>query len=131
MIGQKNYIDILSFDVPGEEIPLPLPIVLSGIVDNFAYDAKNRLIYWTQRSPPAIWRSKLNGDNAEAIITESIAYPEGIVLDSVGDILFWADSTLDKIEVVSLDDTGSFKRRVIIDTDLDHPRGLAINETLG
>lgn len=87
-------------------------------------------MYWTQRDPPAIWQSDLNGDNCRPLITTNIALPEGLVVSDSGANLYWADSILDKIEVVSLYE-GGFARRTLIDFELDHPIGLTINESTG
>ncbi len=124
---------MLSFDIPNEDYLLPLPIKSSGDIDYITYDRKNHLIYWTQRDPPAIWQSEFNGDNQKAIITKSISLPEGLVLSDEGTILYWTDSSLDKIEVVSLFDRNKdpLPRRTVINTGLDHPIGLAINESIG
>ena len=66
-------------------------------------------------------------------MTESISLPEGLVISDEGTNLYWADSSIDKIEVISLHDKtrSPFPRHVIIDTGLDHPLGLAINESIG
>ena len=77
-------------------------------------------------------RAKLDGSEMTAIITESIALPEGIAINGEGTTLYWTDSALDLVEVVSVDSfENGLKRRMIVDTGLDHPRGLAVNEALG
>ena len=130
LVGEGPYIYLVSFDIPNEHIPLPIPINTTGTVDYITYDRSHHLVYWTQRDPPAIWRSMLDGEGQEAFITESISLPQGIVISDEGTNLYWADSALDKIEVVSLYED-AFHRRTLIDTGLDHPIGLAINESIG
>ena len=77
-------------------------------------------------------RAKLDGSEMTAIINESIALPEGIAINGEGTTLYWTDSALDLVEVVSVDSfNNGLKRRMIVDTGLDHPRGLAVNEALG
>lgn len=54
--------------------------------------------------------------------------PEGLALDHLGRNLFWTDSRLDRIEVAKLD--GS-QRRVLFETDLVNPRGIAADPVGG
>ena len=133
LIAQASFINILSFDVQGEELPLPLPFHGSGEKIQFiTYDRKHDFLYWSQTYPPAIMRSKIDGSQREVIISESIAIPVGVAINEDGSTLYWADVGLDKIEVVSVDSSGSgHKRRVIVDTGIDHPQGIALNEELG
>ena len=69
-------------------------------------------------------RARLDGTGVEPFITTSIRTPEGIAVEPYTQILFWVDSTLDRIEVASLDDNRH--RKVLID-GLDHPQGIALN----
>ena len=133
LVAEEKYISMLSFDIPEERFLLPLPIKSNGVVDYITYDRKNHFVYWTQRDPPAIWQSQFNGDNQRAIVTESIALPEGLVISDEGTNLYWTDSSIDKIEVVSLfhPDKNPLPRRTLINTDVYHPIGLAINESIG
>lgn len=133
LAAQSHSISLLSFDIPSEEYLLSLPISSDGFIDYITYDRNNHIVYWTQRDPPAIWQSELNGDNCRPLITTNIALPEGLVISDSGTNLYWADSILDKIEVVSLSD-GAFvphQRHTLIDLGLEHPIGLAINESTG
>lgn len=54
--------------------------------------------------------------------------PEGIALDHLGRSIFWTDSQLDRIEVAKMD--GS-QRRVLFDTGLVNPRGIAADPVGG
>lgn len=130
LIAQDSYINLISFDVPQEDIALPLPLSITGGVEYIAYDRRNNFVYWSQQTPPAIVRSRLDGIAHEVIINNSIALPVGVAVNNDGSTLYWVDAALDKIEVVSLGMT-AHKRRVIVDTGLDHPKGIAINEGLG
>ena len=76
-------------------------------------------------------RSKIDGSERSVIIKESIAYPVGVAISEDGSVLYWADVGLDKIEVVSINQLGPAHRKVIVDTGVDHPQGIALNEELG
>ncbi len=110
---------------------LPLPISSTGIIEYITYDRSNDIIYWSQRNPPAIFQSRLNGEDYKAVITDSIALPKGLVVSDDGKNLYWVDSSIDKIEVISMAFNAPHPRRTLVDTGLDHPIGLTINETIG
>lgn len=54
--------------------------------------------------------------------------PEGIAVDWVSRLVFWTDSGLKRVEVANLD--GSL-RKVLLDKNIQHPRGIAVNPELG
>lgn len=54
--------------------------------------------------------------------------PEGIAVDSVHRMLFWADSGKDKIETSGLDGSN---RRVLIDSGLVNPRAIIVDAKSG
>ena len=65
------------------------------------------------------------GTDVRVFINSSISYPESLVVDSLARNLYWIDSGLDRIEVASLDNSRA--RKVLFDSDLSHPRGLALD----
>lgn len=52
-----------------------------------------------------------------------IGSPEGLAVDSASQLLYWTDSSKDTIEVAHL---VTKQRKVLIDTGLVNPRGIAI-----
>ena len=80
-------------------------------------------------------RANSNGAEREEVVTSSLFAPEGIAVDYHGEILYWADSKLNRIEAISLRDGQPRYRRVIVETSnsgmVRHPRGLALDESLG
>lgn len=54
--------------------------------------------------------------------------PEGIAVDWVSRLVFWTDSALKRLEVAKLD--GSL-RKVLLDKNIQNPRGIAVNPELG
>ena len=57
-----------------------------------------------------------------------IGSPEGIAVDWAARNIYWTDSMKDTIEVASLD---SKIRRVLVNTDLVNPRGIAVHPSRG
>jgi len=62
------------------------------------------------------------------VVSTSISFPQGLAIDPYDMNLFWVDSKLDKIEVVSLtgSDSGGYYRKVIVETGLQ-PHGIALD----
>ena len=83
-------------------------------------------VYWTEVDPPAIMSAYIiNGTDERVLINTSISRPESLAIDHFARNLYWIDSGLDKIEVVRLD--SSHTRKVLFDSDLSHPQGLALD----
>ena len=77
--------------------------------------------------PPAIKRAHITGEPVETFISLSIRHPEGIAIDADSRNLYWVDSRLSRMEVVSL---GDGKRKVLLD-GLNHPQGIALDVDQG
>ena len=86
-------------------------------------DRRDGKVYWSDSVLDKIYRSNRDGSDKEAIITNGIETPDGLVVDSTGRKLYWTDAGLNRIEVSNLD--GSM-RKVLIWDDLDNPRAIAL-----
>ena len=117
---------------------MQLPIDISDKEAVFlGYDSIHHYVYWTEHDPPAIKRATLDGSVQEIVVNTGIRRPEGIAVDSFHGNLYWADSALNRIEVMALPDVSGGgggggvaiggSRRVLFDTNLDHPQGLALD----
>lgn len=63
--------------------------------------------------------------NQHYVLMENITNVEGLAIDYVHDLLYWSDSDRNAIEVAQVRDPT--KRKVLVDTDLDEPKGIALN----
>uniref|UniRef100_A0A0M3IQI1 EGF-like domain-containing protein n=1 Tax=Ascaris lumbricoides TaxID=6252 RepID=A0A0M3IQI1_ASCLU len=70
-----------------------------------------------------------NGTNATTFIADGLDITEGISLDWVARNLYWVDSSLNTIEVASLERPGA--RAVLIHENVDQPRGIAVDPRKG
>ena len=63
------------------------------------------MMYWTDwGTTPKIARGRLdNTYNVDTIVTRQLKWPNGLVIDSASQKLFWADAGMDKIEYSNLD----------------------------
>ena len=63
--------------------------------------------------------------NQHYVLMENITNVEGLAIDHLHDLVYWSDSDRNVIEVAQVRD--STKRKVLVDTDLDEPKGIAVN----
>lgn len=91
------------------------------------------LVFWTDAVLNKIQRIQITGDakRVEDVVAVGLITPEGIAVDWVARKLYWTDNIEEeksRIEVVNLD--GSY-RKVLIRTDLDNPRAIAVDPFSG
>lgn len=91
------------------------------------------LVFWTDTVLNKIQRIQIRGDakRVEDVIAVGLAAPEGIAVDWVARNLYWTENIekgKSRIEVANLD--GSY-RKVLIRTNLDNPRAIAVDPLSG
>lgn len=64
-----------------------------------------------------------NFSNTQVILSKNLSTPDGLVVDWISDNIYWTDTGRKVVEVARLD--GSC-RKVIVYTDLDEPRAIAV-----
>ncbi len=129
----RTEIRLLSLDLPLEEsadvlVPVHIPRTEVYFI---AFDIIFRKLYWTQTEPPAIMVSFLDGSEQGVFIDRNIRFPEGLVVDHLSRNLYWVDSSLDRIEVVTLDKEVPVRRSLLGDHRVDHPAGIALDLARG
>lgn len=85
-------------------------------------------IYWSDTSDDAIFKSTSDGIYYSKVIADSIGNVESLVVDSVGRKLYFTDSHRLSVEVCELNGT---HRTALVYTDLESPRGIAIDYAAG
>lgn len=70
----------------------------------------------------------LTSGEAEVIADEGVEMVDGIAYDWIYENLYFTETQLNKIEVIS---TRTLFRRVLFQTDLDEPRGIAVHPIEG
>ena len=66
--------------------------------------------------------------NIVDVIRWGLQTPGGVAIDWIHDLLFWTDSGTRRVEVVTLDTN---IRHVIISSDIDKPRAIAVHPNFG
>uniref|UniRef100_A0AAR2L5U8 EGF-like domain-containing protein n=1 Tax=Pygocentrus nattereri TaxID=42514 RepID=A0AAR2L5U8_PYGNA len=92
------------------------------------YDPVDGHIYWTDDEVQAIRRSRLDGSDAQFIVTSQVNHPDGIAVDWIARNLYWTDTGTDRIEVTRLNGT---MRKILISEDLDEPRAIVLDPVSG
>ena len=90
-------------------------------------DSVDKKVYFGEHSLGRIFRSDQNGLNMELVLS-NVGKVEGIAIDWVGRLIYWTAFTSGRIEVARLD--GTF-RKILLNTELDYPRGMALDPEKG
>jgi SHS2 domain-containing protein len=88
-----------------------------------SYDCHEKFIYWSDISSKIINRIRLDGTNY-TVVLDNVESAEGLAVDWISRNLYYTDSVKHTIEVASLDGSN---RKVLINTDLKNPRGIAVD----
>ncbi|CAI4230259.1 unnamed protein product [Auanema sp. JU1783] len=93
------------------------------------WDSVTDRIYWSDIREKKIFSANRNGTNVTAFLSDGLDITEGIALDWVGRNLYWVDSSLNTIEVASLDDANN--RALLVHENVSQPRGIAVDPRKG
>lgn len=66
--------------------------------------------------------------NLTDVIRWGLQTPGGVAIDWIHDLLFWTDSGTRRVEVSTLD---TKVRHVLISSDIDKPRAIAVHPNFG
>ncbi|CAK8674679.1 unnamed protein product [Clavelina lepadiformis] len=113
--------------------------ILTGCIDvnnTYCFDQpravvvhpKRGYVFWTDYGiVPYIARAGLNGDQAMAIITERISWPNALTLDYVTERLYWGDAHTDAIEYAYIN--GSNRKMLNMEVSPPHPFAMTFFES--
>jgi low density lipoprotein-related protein 2 len=71
-----------------------------------AWDSVQDRIYWSDIREKKIFSATRNGTDVQVFIGQGLDITEGIAVDWVGRNLYWVDSSLNTIEIGSLEKPG-------------------------
>ncbi|XP_046845286.1 low-density lipoprotein receptor-related protein 5-like [Xenia sp. Carnegie-2017] len=103
--------------------------ILGGLdlVVPLGVDTKNQHIYFGEHVLGKIYRVNYNGSSQE-LIMENVTNIEGLAIDWIGRKIYWTAFLSETIEVATLD--GKF-RKVLVNTGLQYPLGMAVDPIAG
>ena len=80
-------------------------------------------MFWSDwGSFPRIERAHLDGSQRQAIVSDRIAWPNGLCVDAAAQRIYWVDARLDRLE--SSDFAGKSRKLLLLNAP--HPFGLAL-----
>ena len=91
------------------------------------FDILTNMLYWCDGELGNIYRASIGGKGRELIFS-GLSLPENIAVDWINRKLYWCDSSDDTIEYSNMDGSD---RTVLVNTELDQPRGMAIDPSSG
>lgn len=84
------------------------------------------VMFWTDWGQSAhIGKANMDGSNAQKLITENVQWPNGLALDWPNSRIYWVDA---KHAIIESARTDGSDRRVVLNSRLKHPYGLAVFE---
>lgn len=127
LLARRTDLRRISLDLPDyTDIVLQVSDIRHAIAID--YDPVEGYVYWTDDEVRAIRRARIDGSDAQTLVTNEIYHPDGIAVDWVARNLYWTDTGTDRIEVTRLNGTS---RRVLISENLDEPRAIVLDPING
>lgn len=127
LLARRTDLRRISLDTPDfTDIVLQVDDIRHAIAID--YDPVDGYIYWTDDDVKAIRRSRLDGSDAQFVVTSQVNHPDGIAVDWIARNLYWTDTGTDRIEVTRLNGT---MRKILISEDLDEPRAIVLDPVAG
>uniref|UniRef100_A0A672FRK9 Low density lipoprotein receptor-related protein 6 n=1 Tax=Salarias fasciatus TaxID=181472 RepID=A0A672FRK9_SALFA len=127
LLARRTDLRRISLDTPDfTDVILQVDDIRHAIAID--YDPAEGYIYWTDDDVRAIRRSRLDGGDAEFVVTSQVSHPDGIAVDWIARNLYWTDTGTDRIEVTRLNGT---MRKILISEDLDEPRAIVLDPEAG
>uniref|UniRef100_A0AAY4BQ39 EGF-like domain-containing protein n=1 Tax=Denticeps clupeoides TaxID=299321 RepID=A0AAY4BQ39_9TELE len=127
LLARRTDLRRISLDLPDfTDIVLQVTDIRHAIAID--YDPVEGYVYWTDDEVKAIRRARIDGSEAQTLITTEINHPDGIAVDWVARNMYWTDTGTDRIEVTRLNGTS---RRILISENLDEPRAIVLDPVNG
>ncbi|KAL4613478.1 low-density lipoprotein receptor-related protein 5-like isoform X1 [Arapaima gigas] len=127
LLARRTDLRRISLDLPDfTDIVLQVDDIRHAIAID--YDPVDGHVYWTDDEVKAIRRARIDGSEAQTLVTTEIDHPDGIAVDWVARNLYWTDTGTDRIEVTRLNGTS---RRILVSDNLDEPRAIVLDPVRG
>ncbi|XP_041966314.1 low-density lipoprotein receptor-related protein 5 isoform X1 [Alosa sapidissima] len=127
LLARRTDLRRISLDLPDfTDIVLQVSDIRHAIAID--YDPVDGHVYWTDDEVKAIRRARIDGSEAQTLVTTEINHPDGIAVDWVARNLYWTDTGTDRIEVTRLNGTS---RRILISENLEEPRAIVLDPVNG
>ena len=127
--GQPSLVFSTSKDIRLLNVskPTKVSLLVKDLDDGGAVDFYHagQLVCWTEHGRGVIACNPINrSDQGHArVVTSAVTSPDGLACDWVTQKLYWTDSKMNRIEVVSLNGQ---HRKVLVWENIDKPRAIAL-----
>ncbi|XP_048887171.1 low-density lipoprotein receptor-related protein 5-like [Brienomyrus brachyistius] len=127
LLARRTDLRRISLDLPDfTDIVLQVDDIRHAIAID--YDPVEGHVYWTDDEVKAIRRARIDGSEAQTLVSTEISHPDGVAVDWVARNLYWTDTGTDRIEVTRLNGTC---RRILVSENLEEPRAIVLDPVRG
>ncbi|ELW62289.1 Low-density lipoprotein receptor-related protein 2 [Tupaia chinensis] len=124
----SNGWDLLIGDIHGRNFQFLAESQNRGVVVGIDFHYQLRKVFWTDTVQNKVFSVDVNNLKIQEIFNISVDAPENLAVDWVSNKLYLVETKVSRIDMANLD--GSYPVTLITE-DLGHPRGIALDPTVG
>ncbi|XP_032148954.1 low-density lipoprotein receptor-related protein 2 isoform X4 [Sapajus apella] len=124
----SNGRDLLIGDIHGRNFRILVESQNRGVAVGVAFHYHLQRVFWTDTVQNKVFSVHINDLNIQEVLNISVETPENLAVDWVNNKLYLVETKVNRIDMVNLD--GSY-RVTLITENLGHPRGIAVDPTVG
>ncbi|KAF4026407.1 hypothetical protein G4228_018431 [Cervus hanglu yarkandensis] len=124
----SNGRDLLKGNIHGNNFQILAQSQNRGLAVGVDFHYRQRRVFWTDIVQNKVFSVDISGSRTREVLGVSIEDPENLAVDWVNDKLYIVETRVNCIDVANLD--GSH-RITLISEHLGHPRGIAVDPTVG
>lgn len=124
----SNGRDLLVGDLHGRNFRILAESKNRGMVMGVDFHYQKHRVFWTDPMQEKVFSTDINGLNTQEILNVSVDTPENLAVDWINNKLYLVETKVNRIDVVNLEGN---QRVTLITENLGHPRGIALDPTVG
>ncbi|XP_021094201.1 low-density lipoprotein receptor-related protein 2 isoform X1 [Heterocephalus glaber] len=124
----SNGRDLVIGDIQGRSFEVLVHSQNRGMAMGVDFHYREHKVFWTDLMENKVFSIDMNSLKIQEIVNVSIETPENLAVDWVNNKLYIVETRVNRIDMVNLD--GSH-RVTLIAENLGHPRGVAVDPTVG
>ncbi|KAM4859286.1 low-density lipoprotein receptor-related protein 2 [Thomomys bottae] len=124
----SNGRDLLIGDIHGRDFRILVQSQGRGVAVGVAFHYRLHRVFWTDPVRDKVFSVDINGLNIQEVLNISVEAPENLAVDWINNKLYLVETKVNRIDMANLN--GS-QRITLITENLGHPRGIALDPTVG
>ncbi|XP_021582708.2 low-density lipoprotein receptor-related protein 2 isoform X1 [Ictidomys tridecemlineatus] len=124
----SNGRDLLIGDIQGRSFQILVESQNRGVAVGVDFHHHLQRVFWTDTVRDKVFSVDINGLNIQEVLNVSVDTPENLAVDWINNKLYVVETRVNRIDMTDLD--GSH-RVTLITENLGHPRGIALDPTVG